>query len=106
MTKTADGKKIYISPRNRIGKGKKGKGHYFEKFMGYAVAESVLEFLKRNMFDQIHLRITGGRETLISDLDVWFQKGHKYHKKPYEPQIVLPEKFMQKKTLTLSQLME
>lgn len=103
ITKTMNGKKAYVSPRNRI--GKKGHGHYFENFKGFGIAVSVLEFLKRNMFDEVHLRI-GKRETLISQLSDWENHGIPYRRKPFEEQIILPERFMDKKFLPLSEVME
>ncbi|MBA7491661.1 hypothetical protein ES702_02209 [subsurface metagenome] len=99
ITTTMDGKKVFVSPRNR-------QHHYFRKHGGFGLSEDVLEFLRRNLFDEVHLRI-GKRETLISKLSYWNIYGIKYHKKPeFEPQIILPEKHMKKKMLSLSEVME
>ena len=99
ITTTMEGKKVFVSPRQR-------RKHYFRKFRGYGLSVEVLKFLKRNQFDEVHLRI-GKRLTLISKLTYWDIYGIDYHKKPeFEPQKILPEKFMESKMLTLSEIME
>ena len=103
ITKTANGKKVYVSPRNRLGITKQGVGHYFEMFKGFGLAKSVLEFLKRNGFDEVHLAI-GKREMLISSLDMWETHGRPYRKPPFEEQVILPESFMTKQWLTLAEV--
>jgi hypothetical protein len=98
MTTTMNGKKAYISPRNR-------PQHYFRIFEGWGLSRDVLEFLKQNRFNEVHLRI-GLRETLISKIEDWDEHGIPYHRPPYEPQLVLPEKFMEKKVIPLSEVMD
>lgn len=98
-----NGKKVYVSPRNRMGITKDGSGHFFCMFQGYGLAVSVFEFLKRNGFDEIHLRI-GKAETLISSLDDWEQWAIPYRREPYEEQLILPEKHMRKEMLSLAEL--
>ena len=98
ITTTMDGKKVFVSARK--------KSHYFRMFEGYAIARSVLEFLQRNQFDEIQLRF-GKREMLVSSLHVWFKQGQPYHKKTeFEPQLVLNKKYMKRKVLMLSEVME
>jgi hypothetical protein len=101
-TKLANRTKVYMSPRNRV--GIKGHGDYFEKFEGFAIGEALLDFLKENLFDEVHLKI-GQRETLVSPMDAWWTHGEKYHKKGYEPQVVLPEAYMERKLKTLQEIM-
>lgn len=98
ITTTMDGKKVFVSPRQR-------RKHYFRKHGGFGLSEGVLEFLRRNLFDEVHLRI-GKRETLISKLSYWSIYGIKYRAREYEPQVILPEKHMTKKLLSLSEVME
>jgi len=99
ITTTMEGKKVFVSPRKR-------KQHYFRKFKGFGLSVELLEFLKRNQFDEVHLRI-GKRVTLISPLAYWDIYGVDYHKKPeFEAQKILPEKHMKSKQLTLSEIME
>jgi len=99
ITTTMDGKKVFVSPRNR-------RRHYFRKFKGYGLSVAVLKFLKRNLIDEVHLRI-GKRTTLISKLPYWDIYGIPYWKKPdFESQKILPEKHMKKIELTLSQILE
>lgn len=97
ITTTMDGKKVFVSPRK--------KSHYFRNFKGYGVSEQLLEFLEQNLFDQIHLRI-GKRKTLISNLTGWREHGQPYRHQKFEAQIILPEKHMKKKMLSLSEVME
>lgn len=105
ITRLANGKKIFVSPRNRMGKDHKGRGHYFNVFSGFGLAVSVFEFLKRNQFDEIHLKI-GQAETLITSLDVWEKHGIPYQRKPlFEAQLILPEKHMTKVRKSLSELL-
>jgi len=98
ITTTMEGKKVFVSPRKR-------KQHYFRKFKGFGLSVELLEFLKRNKFDEVHLRI-GKRQTLISPLAYWDIYGIDYHIEPYEPQKILPEIHMKSKQLTLSEVME
>lgn len=105
LTRTGDGRKIFCSPRNRTGITKQGTGHYFEMFKGFAIAESVLAFLERNQFDEVHLKI-GRAETLIASLKTWREQGIPYQHTLFEKQLVLPERLMQKERLTLTQLAE
>lgn len=98
ITRTMDEKRVFISPRNR-------PEHFFRIFKGWALSRDVLNFLEQNNFDEVHLRI-GKRETLISSLSIWREHGIPYQKLPFEPQIVLPETFMTKKMLSLSEVME
>lgn len=98
ITTTMEGKKVFVSPRKR-------RQHYFRKFRGYGLSVEILEFLKRNQFDEVHLRI-GKRLTLISKLAYWDIYGIDYHKKEFEPQKILPEKYMERKQLSLSEVME
>ena len=98
ITSTADGKRIFISPRKR-------QDHYFRNLAGWALSKNVLNFLKSNDFAEIHLRI-GLRETLISQMSDWTNYGIDIHYPPFEPQKVLPEKFFKKKWITLTQLFE
>ena len=74
-----------------------------EIFQSYGIAESVLEILEKNEFDEIHLKI-GERETLISKVSDWKKKGFEYHKPPFERQWMLREKDMTRKFLPLSAL--
>lgn len=100
----ADGRKVYVSPRNRSGIRSDSRGHYFEAYRGYGLAKSVLEWLRINGFSEVHLKINDG-ERLISTLDDWDRFGIDYWKQPdYEPQIILQEKFMTKHVLSLAQL--
>jgi len=103
ITKTMEKKKAYVSPRNRMGITPSGKGHYFEMFHGFGIGKFLLEFLKENKIDEVHLRI-GKRETLISDLNDWEKHGIEYQRLPYEKQIILPEKYMRKIVIPLSQI--
>ena len=98
ITRSMDGKKVFVSHRKR-------SVHFFRKFKGWGLSQELLEFLRRNKFDQVHLRI-GQRETLISNVDDWLQHGKHYHKTPFEPQLVLAEKHMTQELLQLSQIME
>jgi len=98
ITTNMDGKKVFVSPRKR-------KQHYFLKFHGFGLSVEVLEFLKRNQFDEVHLHI-GKRQVLISKLSYWDIYGLKYYKEGFEPQKILPERFMTSKQTTLSGLME
>lgn len=98
ITTTMDGKKVFVSPRNR-------QKHFFRDLSGWGLSKEVLEFLRRNLFDEVHLRI-GKRETLISELALWDIYGIDYQREPYEPQKILPEKHMTKKMLSLSEVME
>lgn len=93
-----DGKKVYVSLRNR-------RKHFFHKYQGFAIAKKILLLLKANGFNEIQLRI-GKAETLISNIETWEAQGISYRHPQYEEQVVLPETFMEKKTLSLSQLME
>ena len=74
-----------------------------EIFQSYGIAESVLEFLEKNEFDEVHLKI-GERETLISKVSDWRQKGFPYKHADFENQWMLREKDMNKKFLPLSAL--
>jgi hypothetical protein len=75
MTTTMNGKKAYISPRNR-------PKHFFRNFGGFGIAKNVLELLKTNGFQEVHLRI-GMRETLISSIELWDAHGIPYHHPQY-----------------------
>lgn len=103
ITRTMNGKRVYVSPRNRMGITKTGKGHFMEIFQSYGIANSVLKFLERNQIDEVHLRI-GKSETLISKVSDWREKGFLYHRPPYEEQIMLKEEDMTRKILTLAEL--
>jgi hypothetical protein len=94
-TTVIDDKKVFVSPRK--------KSHYFRIYKGWGLSVEVLEFLKRNKFDEVHLRI-GRRQTLISKLPHWDIYGIPYHKEGFEPQKILAEKHMEKTQLTLSQV--
>ena len=94
--KTFEGKKAYISPRVR-------EKHFFRKFQGWGIAQKLLGLLILNGYEEIHIRL-GKRETLISDINDWRKHGIFYKHPAFEPQIILPEKYMRKHTLTLSDL--
>lgn len=98
VSRLQNGKKVFISPRKR-------GPHYFRIYRGFGIAKDVLDFLQRNLFDEIHLRF-GKRETLVSSLENWFAHAIPYHKKGFEPQLILPKKYMEKKMLSLSEIME
>ena len=96
ITSTADGKRIFKSPRRRI-------PHFFRIFSGWGLSEQWLQYLEKNNFEEIHLQISD-RETLVSQLKDWRIHGIPYQKSPFEEQIILPEKYFTKHMLSLSQL--
>lgn len=100
----ADGRRVYVSPRNRMGITKDGRGHRMEMYEGYGLAKSVLQWLRANGFSEIHLKISEGTR-LISTLDDWDKFGIDYWKRSeFEPQVILQERFMTKRVLSLAQL--
>jgi len=98
ITTSMEGKKVFISYRDR-------QHHFFRKYSGFGIAEALLDFLEDNQFNEIHIRI-GKRETLISNLTEWREHGRPYKHQNFEAQIILPEKHMTKKMLSLSEVME
>ncbi|RLG99982.1 hypothetical protein DRO19_00775 [Candidatus Bathyarchaeota archaeon] len=94
--KTMEGKKAYVTPRSRT-------HHFFRNYQGWGIAQKLLGLLILNGYDEIHIRI-GERETLISDVRDWQKHGIFYEHSAFEPQIILPEKYMRKHTLALSDL--
>jgi len=94
--KTFEGKKAYISPRSR-------RKHFFRKYRGWGISERLLALLILNGYDEIHIRL-GERTTLISQIEDWRRHGIPYHHPDFDPQIILPEKYMKKHSLTLSEL--
>jgi hypothetical protein len=97
-TTLANGEKAFISPRRR-------SRHYFRIFKGWGLSKEVLRFLHDNDVKWIQLRI-GKAEMLMSELGDWFIYAQDYYKPPFEPQLVLPEKYMKKKQVTLAELPE
>lgn len=95
-TKLANGELTFVSPRKR-------STHYFRIFKGWGISKEVLQYLKDEGFTRIHLR-TSKIETLMSTLDAWFRHGIPYQREPYEPQVILPEIYFQKKLLTISDI--
>lgn len=76
--------RVFISPRKR------GE-HFFRMFKGWGISEELLGLLENNEFVQIQIRIKG-EPTLCADVKLWRAKGIPYHKRGFEPQIILPEK--------------
>lgn len=98
ITKLGNGKKTLICHRNR-------KKHFFRKYNGWGISQEALHLLAGTDVTHIQVRI-GKSTTLTSNLKDWFKHGKKYHKPPYEPQIILPEKHFTQEKLTLAQLSE
>jgi hypothetical protein len=97
ITQSAEGKNIFISLRDRT--------HFFRNFQGWGISQEVFQYLRLAGVQEIHLRIDRAT-TLISAMADWKQHAAPYHKEPYEPQLILPEKYMKKEKLALSQIME
>jgi hypothetical protein len=102
ITRTLTGTRVFRSPRNR-------KQHYFRIFEGWGLSRDVYFFLKREGFEEIQLLISQ-QETLISQLSDWEPQpeGHGilYQHPNFEPQIILPERYMKRHLLTLGQMLE
>lgn len=98
LTKTAEGTKIFVSPRIR-------STHFFRNFQGWGISKEVYAYLRLVGVEEIHLKI-GRAVTLISTIDNWEKHSVPYQREPYESQLILPEMYMEKQELTLSQLME
>jgi len=93
-----NGEKVFLSYRNRA-------KHFFRNFKGWGLSREVFSYLKLNGVKQIHLRINLA-DTLTSNITDWEKHAIPYHKPPYEPQLILPEKFFKIQKLALPQLME
>lgn len=88
--------KVYISYRNRA-------NHYVKRHSGWGIDVSVLEALKEAGFTKILLRV-GEFETLTSYLGLWERIGIKDRlSDDFEEQVFLPEKYMLKSRLNLTQ---
>jgi len=94
--KTMEGKKAYVTPRSRY-------EHFFRNYQGWGISRKLLGLLILNGYEEIHIRI-GKRETLISDIRDWQKHGIFYEHPAFEPQIILPEKYMRRHLLSLSDL--
>lgn len=99
ITKLGNKTRVFVSPRKR-------QQHYFRIFEGWGLSRDLFTYLLKVVeVQEIHLKI-GKALTLTSQMLVWEQHSIPYHKEPYEPQIILPEKYFKSVQLTMAQLME
>jgi len=70
--------------------------HFFRQYRGFAINSLLLEYLKQIGVRKIVIRVTSkkGEMIYISALSEWFDHGIRYRHPDYEPQIVLPLKYM------------
>lgn len=96
ITKLGDGTRIFVSPRDRA-------KHYFRIFEGWGISRALFTFLLKTVeVQEIHLKI-GKFLILMSKMDDWEKHCIPYHKEPFEPQIVLPEKYFKRDQMTMAQ---
>lgn len=99
ITKVGNNIRAFVSPRDRA-------KHYFRIFEGWGISRALFTYLLKTVqVQEIHLKV-GKSLTLTSQMRSWEEHCIPYHKEPYEPQIVLPEKYFKKNQLTLSEMME
>ena len=99
ITRIMSGKRVFVSPRDRA-------KHYFRIFAGWGLSRDLFTYLLKTVqIEEIHLKI-GKALTLESEMKDWEEHATPYHKEPFEPQIILAERFFKKRQLTLSELME
>ncbi|HDH44504.1 MAG: hypothetical protein DRJ31_03165 [Candidatus Methanomethylicota archaeon] len=75
----------------------KKKEHFFRQYLGYALNKQMLEYFKQIGVKKIILKVRGKKNTEIytSTIDKWFNYGITYRHPNYEPQLVLPIKYME-----------
>lgn len=105
MTHTSDGKRIYVSPRNRQGITPNSSGHRMEQVLAgcYGMNRELLDFLKLNQFVEIHLKIGTNDETKMAPLTVWEKLGIERQFKGFENQMFLHENYMISRKVTLAE---
>jgi len=88
LTQNNQGKHIFISNRKRT-------KHYFRIFNGWGISTELLTHLKILNVAFIVLNVDN-MQSLRASPEEWLRFGVPYQRAPYEPQLILPERYMKK----------
>lgn len=72
------------------------KKHFFKLEAGWAVGKDVIQFARMNGIESLVLLVRGEGE-LYLEIDEVLKLGKEIHFEPYEPQVVVKEKFWRKR---------
>jgi hypothetical protein len=88
LTRDSQDELLFVSARNRA-------EHYFRIFRGWGISAELLTHLKTLNVAFIILKINNA-ETLRSTPEEWLRLGRPYQRRPFERQLIIPERLMEK----------
>jgi hypothetical protein len=88
LTHNDTGERIFVSVRKRA-------KHHFRIFNGWGISTELLTHLKILNVAFIVLNVDN-MQSLQASPEKWLRFGIPYQRAPYEPQLILPERYMKK----------